>query len=133
MSEENVEIVRRMHDAYKCGDFESALAQFDPDVEWSEPPDNPGTRTWQGRKGVEGALATWTGAFENYRFELRELIDGGDDRVLAVGWQQGRGKSSGVEVSEEIFSVYRLRAGKIVRQQMFRDRAEALKAAGLSE
>jgi len=53
--------------------------------------------------------------------------------VLLGAWQTGRGKGSGVEVSEENFCVFTLREGKIVRQQMFRHRAEALEAAGLSE
>ena len=39
----------------------------------------------------------------------------------------------GVEISEENFSVYDVREGKIVKQRMFRHRAEALEAAGLSE
>jgi hypothetical protein len=52
------------------------------------------------------------GAWEDFRYELRELIDCGDDRD---------------------FSVYTVREGKIVKQQMFRRRAEALEAAGLSE
>jgi hypothetical protein len=133
MSEENVEVVQRMYDAWNRGDYESALSHFDPEVEWSEPPDNPGARTWHGPKGVQRALATWVGAFENYRFELRELIDCGDDKVLLAGWQSGRGKGSGAEVSEENFGVYTVKDRKIVRQQMFRHRAEALEAAGLSE
>jgi ketosteroid isomerase-like protein len=133
MSEENVEIVRRMYDAWQDGDYEAALAYFDPEVEWSEPPDNPGARTWHGHEGVNGAVATWVGAWESFRHELRELIDCGDDRVLVAGWQTGRGKGSGVEISEENFSVYTVRDGKIVSQRMFRHRAEALEAAGLSE
>jgi ketosteroid isomerase-like protein len=132
MSQENVEIVRGMYDAYKRGDFASALAYFDPSVEWSEPPDNPGARTWHGREGVQGALTTWAGAWEDYRYELRELIDC-DDKVLLAAWQSGRGKGSGVNVSEDNFCVFTLREGAIVRQQMFRRRLEALEAAGLSE
>ena len=133
MSKENVEIVRRMYDAWERGDYESALAYFHPDVEWSEPPDNPGARTWHGHEGVQRAVATWMGAWEDYRHERRELIDCGGDRVLMAGWQTGRGKGSGVEISEENFSVYRVREGRIVKQQMFRHRADALEAAGLSE
>jgi hypothetical protein len=38
---------------------------------------------------------------------------------------------SGVEVSEEIFSVWTLRAGKIVRQRMFATERRPLEAAGL--
>jgi hypothetical protein len=52
---------------------------------------------------------------------------------LAAGWQRGRGKGSGVEVSEEIFSVWTLRARKVIRQRMFRDRGQALEAAGVPE
>jgi hypothetical protein len=74
-------------------------------------------------------VGRWMGAWVDLRFELRELIDFGDE-VMAESWQQGRGRGSGVEVSEEIFSVWTLRAGKIVRQRMFRDRAQALEAAG---
>jgi ketosteroid isomerase-like protein len=133
MSEENVEIVRRMYDAWNRGDFEAALSYIHPDVEWSDPPDNPGARTWRGHEGVQGALTAWMGAWEDYRYELRELINCGDDRVLVAGWQTGRGKGSGVEISEENFSVFSVSEGKVVKQRMFRHRAEALQAAGLRE
>jgi ketosteroid isomerase-like protein len=82
---------------------------------------------------VEQAVTSWTGAWEDFRFEPRRLIECGESKVLVEGWQGGRGKSSGVEVSEEIFSVYTIKGGKIVRQRMFRDRDEAAAAAGLSE
>ena len=133
MSQENVEIVRRMYDAWEQGDFEAALSYFDPDVEWSEPPDNPGARTWHGHDGVRGALTTWMGAWDDFRYECRELIDCGDDRVLLAAWQTGRGKGSGVQTSEENFSVYDVREGKIVRQRMFRHRTDAFEAAGHEE
>lgn len=72
------------------------------------------------------------GTWDEYHFELRELIDAGD-QVLAVGWQRGRGKGSGVGVSEEIFSVWSMRTGKVVRQRMFREKVQALEAVGLRE
>ncbi len=122
-----------MYDAFERGDFDTALAHFHPDVKWDEPPDNPDARTRHGRKGVERALTTWMGAFEDYRYELRELTACGDDMVLLGAWQSGRGKASGVRVSEENFCLFTLRDGQIVRQQMFRRRAEALGAVGLRE
>jgi uncharacterized protein len=132
MPQENVEIVRRMYDAYNRGDFESALADFAPDVEWSDPPDNPGGRTWHGPEGVQGALATWQGAWQDFRYEIQELIDCDGDKVLLAALQTGRGLVSGVSVSEENFCVFTLQGGRIVRQEMFRHRPEALEAAGLS-
>jgi len=89
-------------------------------------------RSFVHREGVRRSLGEWVGAWDDYEFELRELIDAGD-RVLAVGWQRGRGKGSGVEVSEEIFSVWTLRARNVIRQRMFRDRGQALEAAGVPE
>ena len=133
MSEENKEIVQGVYDAWQRGDFEAALEPFHEDIEWFGPPDISragGGGLARGHEGVRRSVGRWMGAWVDHRFELRELIDSGD-QVLAVGWQQGRGRGSGVEVSEEIFSVWTLRAGRIVRQRMFRDRAQALEAAGL--
>jgi ketosteroid isomerase-like protein len=86
----------------------------------------------RGHEGVRRSLAAWVGAWDDYRFELRRLIDCGDD-VVVESWQRGPGRTSRVEVSEEIFSVWTLRAGQAVRQRMFRDRGQALEAAGLGE
>jgi ketosteroid isomerase-like protein len=72
------------------------------------------------------------GAWADYRLELLSLVGNGD-HVLAECWQSGRGKGSGIEVSEGIISVWTLRDGLIVEQRMFRDRAQALDAAGLTE
>ncbi|MBA2764074.1 MAG: nuclear transport factor 2 family protein [Thermoleophilaceae bacterium] len=132
MSQENVEIVRLMYDAWHRGDFETSLSYFDPEVEWIEPPDNPGGRTRHGHEGVAGAVSTWTGVFDDYRYEVRELIDLGD-KVLLTAWHSGRGKTSGAPVSEENFCVFTLRDGRIVKQEMFRQRSQALEAVGLSE
>jgi ketosteroid isomerase-like protein len=132
MSQENVEVVREVYEAWIRGDDEAAFERFDPEVEWFPPPDVSSSGKRQGHEGVRRSLAAWIGTWEDYHFELRQLIDRGDD-VLAEGWQRGRGRTSGVEVSEKICSVWTLRAGLIIRQRMFRDRAEALEAAGLRE
>jgi ketosteroid isomerase-like protein len=131
MSRENVETVRAIYDAWQR-DYESAFDYFADDVEWYEPPDVSGGNVAYGPEAARRSLSRWIGMWSDYRYELRELIDAGD-RVFAAGWQSGRGKGSGVETSEEIFSVWILRAGKAVEQRMFRDRTQALEAAGLSD
>jgi len=137
MSEENVEIVRAIYVNRTRGDYDAVFTCLDADIEWFGPPDisasgERGSGLSRGHEGVHRSLARWVGAWDEYSFELRRLIDCGDD-VLVEGWHHGRGKTSGVEVSEEIFSVWTLRAGKAVRQRMFRDRVKALEAAGLQE
>ena len=132
MSQENVEIVRAVYEAWMRGDFEAVFERFDSEIEWFPPPDVSSSGWRRGHEGVRQSLAGWIGAWDDYHYELRELIDAGDD-VLAEGWHRGRGRTSGVEVSEEIFSVWTLRAGQVVQQRMFRDRTQALEAAGLRE
>jgi ketosteroid isomerase-like protein len=137
MSQENVEVVRAIYEAWTRGDYEAVFARIDTDIEWFAPSDisasgEPESGLSRGQEGVRRSLGKWVGAWDDYRFELRRLIDCGDD-VLVEGWQRGRGRTSGVEVSEEIFSVWTLRGGQAVRQRMFRDRAQALEAVGLRE
>jgi ketosteroid isomerase-like protein len=132
MSQENVEVVAAVYESWMRGDYAAVFALFDPAVEWVPPPDVSSSGQRRGHEGVRRSMAGWMDYWEDYRFELRELIDYGDD-VLAEGWQRARGKTSGVEVSEEIFSVWTLQAGQVTRQRMFRERAQALAAVGLSE
>src|SRR3954471_381172 len=73
MSRRNVEIVARMYDAYGRGDFESSLACLDPEIEFSQPTEEPGGGTFYGHEGVVQAFAAWTGAWEDYRVEVEEL------------------------------------------------------------
>jgi ketosteroid isomerase-like protein len=99
MSEENRQIVQGVYDAWQRGDFEVALEPFHEDIEWFGPPDVSragGGEVTRGHEGVRRSVGRWMGAWTDHRFELRELIDSGD-QVLAVGWQQGRGRGSGVE------------------------------------
>ena len=128
MSQENIEIVRAVYDAYASGAFEDTFKYMHEDVRWSEPPETPGRQVRHGHAGVRASLTQWVGTWADYRFEVRSLVDNGD-HVLAEGWQSGRGKGSGLEVSEALFMVWTLHDGLIVEQQMFRDREQAVEAA----
>ena len=131
MSKENVEIVRRQIDAYLSGDFETALAAFDPEVEF-DVSIRPEGGVYRGPEGVAEAMRTWSGAWEDWRVEVEEIIDAGD-RVLMIVHETGRGKGSGIEIDQRLFQVYTLRDGKITRWKGFMDHEDALEAAGLSE
>jgi ketosteroid isomerase-like protein len=62
-----------------------------------------------------------------------EFTDLGTHRVLVVGLFQGRGRSSDVEVSLPVASVYEIRDGMVASVRDYGSRDEALEAAGLSE
>jgi ketosteroid isomerase-like protein len=133
MSQENVEVVQAICDAYARGDYEAALERLDEDIEFVSPPDiTGGGEVWRGREGTRQGVTTFLGTWEDYHYEARKLIDCGDE-VLVEGWQRARGRGSGVDVSESIYSVWTVRGGRVIRQRMFRDRGQALDAVGQSE
>ena len=70
--------------------------------------------------------------FEDARIEVHELVDAGD-QVLASVTLQGRGRQSGADVAWDLWHLWWIKGGKAVRGQAFRDKEQALEAAGLSE
>src|SRR5215212_9460265 len=130
MSTENVEVVRSMYDAHARGDYHASLSFMDREIEFSQPTGEPGAATYHGHEGVIQAFAQWLAPWDDYRVEVRGLTDLGDE-VLADTRHHGRGKASGVEVEQQIFQLWTLRNGRIVRARMYYEEAEALEAARL--
>src|ERR1035437_9657414 len=82
MPEANVAVVRGMWEAFLRNDGETALAAFDPDVEWD------GTNLPDGKisRGLDAILdhaARWAEMWEIWEVELEDAIDAGEDRVIA--------------------------------------------------
>jgi ketosteroid isomerase-like protein len=130
MSQENVEIVRRMYDAFYSGDVEAALAHFDPDVVVDASKGRPDMGIGRGREQVRRMVTTWVGTWDEWREEIEEMRDLGS-RVLVLTLQHGRGRGSGVEVEAPWAVLYDVHGGKITRMALYREHAAALEAAGL--
>jgi uncharacterized protein len=130
---ENREIVRALLRAFDHADYEAALEALDPEAQWQVPPGIAiGQEVYRGRDEVETGFAQWLGAWDAYRFEPEEMLDHGD-HVVVGGMQIARGRGSGVEVRLPTFHVFTLRDGKVTRHRSYRDRAEALEAAGVRQ
>ncbi len=137
MSEENVEIVRRVYDAGARGDTEAVLSAHDPELEWDishAPARNliAGSHHYYGHDGLRAFFREWYEAWENAEADYEEMIDAGD-KVISVETTRARGKRSGAEVELKHAAVWTIREGKVLRVVWFGTRAEALEAAGLSE
>jgi ketosteroid isomerase-like protein len=122
--------VRTAVEAWARGERDLARAAYDPHVVFIIPVlDVPVS---YGLDETERALESWRRTFDEWRVEMDETIDGGDQVVL-IQRQFGTGKESGVPVEFPSAGVYTLRGGKIVRVEYFLTREEALEAAGLSK
>jgi ketosteroid isomerase-like protein len=132
MSRENVAITKQVIEAASRGDFDAMLALHHPDWEGFIPEEYPVAGTWRGLDGVRGFVEEWLDAWDAFRIDPEEFIDGGD-AVVAVVRYWGRGRGSGVEVTDRWFYAYRLRDGRVVSWRLCGTRAEALEAVGLQE
>jgi ketosteroid isomerase-like protein len=131
MSQENVEIVRRMLAAAAAGQAERALEFFDPEVlvDATRFVINPGT--YVGFDGLERWQADIDEVWDEFRLEPIEFVDAGD-RIVVMSQLIGKGKGSGVEVTRTSSAqVATIRNGHIVRWEIgFTDRGEASKPPG---
>ena len=132
MSQENVELVRRRFDAFNRCDLEAMIELTDPDAVWWDRSDDPfGGTPHRGRDACMQHLAEIL-QLADLQAQPQEFIDAGDRVVVGVHLT-GRGRASGVAFKEHEFHVFTLRGGKVTETREYRDRAEALEAAGLSE
>ena len=136
MSEENVEIVRRLYEAVGRHDPEAVLSAYDPDVEidFSKGPLGSlmGDKVYRGHDGIRKMVRYRYEDFENVEDDCQELIDAGQ-RVISLVITRGRGRSSGIASEIRQYGVWTFRDDKIVRIDWFYSREEALEAAGFSE
>jgi pimeloyl-ACP methyl ester carboxylesterase/ketosteroid isomerase-like protein len=133
MSEENVEVIRDSLIAYAERGLDALAKFWDADIRWRAiegAPDDVGEL--RGPEAVRRYLQEWLDVFENVTNVPEELVDLGDDRVLAVQRSTGRAKGSGVATEIRYAVVYTLRDGKIVCGREYIDRARALEALELS-
>jgi ketosteroid isomerase-like protein len=134
MSQENVEVALKHVEALRRRNVDALIALTSPDVKWedavfwSEP-----THVYRG----EVALRAWFQAviepWESLDAEVEEVTEAGDERVFLGGVITARGHASGAETQIRGWFVLWFADAKITRRQVFLDRGEALRAAGLEE
>jgi ketosteroid isomerase-like protein len=113
MSQENVEIVRGMYEAFNRGDVASAMGSLHPDAELHQPPEAPDADSYYGRDEWARGFGLWLSAFDEPRFEPQETTEVGDWVIMRV-LVAGRGKSSGVESTAEFFHAWSLLDGNLI-------------------
>jgi uncharacterized protein len=130
MSQQNVEIVRKVLGAWNRREDESAVPLFHPGVVFDATRRRLNPKTYRGTAGIESMLTDRDEVWEEFRTEDAEFIDAGD-RVVVVGRWVGTGKGSGIEIDQPSAEVVTVQDGRVVRWELYADRSAALEAAGL--
>jgi ketosteroid isomerase-like protein len=134
MSEENLKAARDAAEAFKRGDLNTWIGFWADDIDYRPvegAPDDHGPI--HGKDALRAYVQDWQDTFDDFVSEPVELIDAGEDDVVAVIRISGRAKLSGVETDLTYAALYTFRDGKVARGREYWTREEALEAARLSE
>jgi ketosteroid isomerase-like protein len=134
VSQENVEIVRRIYEAFAERDGVTPFKHYAPDIEWENLHWQPvGVPTvYHGHDGVHEVFQDLLQAFREFEFQTLEFTPVGDHVLVTVD-EHGVGRTSGVALDRRQYAVWTLHTGMVTRVRVYPDRAEALKAVGLEE
>ena len=130
MSQENLELIRAGFAAHNNGDLDALTQVYDPDVVF----ETLLLGTHHGNEAIRLIYEENQKTLSGYSVDPIELIDTGD-QVVAVAQVNGVGPASQIamEDRDRFAFLFTIKNGRVVREQAFRNREEALEAAGLSE
>jgi ketosteroid isomerase-like protein len=136
MSQENIEVVRRVHDAFNRDGVDAVLRGMSREFVWDASPTGiPGLGVYRGPDEIRAFFdEDWFKVFpfEAWELEIDGLVDHGD-QVTVNCRQRGQGAGSGAVVEVHFAQVWTFRNGEPVRVTNYMTYDEALEAAGLSE
>jgi ketosteroid isomerase-like protein len=137
MTQENVEIVRRILAANRSGPQKETtdivLALAGPEVEFRSRITAVEGAEYLGHDGVRRYHDDMADAFRAWRNEADEIVEVSHGVVLVDNVFHGTGKDSGMEIELRSAIVFVVSEGRVTRCLSYPTREEALEAAGLSE
>jgi ketosteroid isomerase-like protein len=129
--------VRRAWEIHASRGVEATLRvfteYFTEDCAIEDFPELPDRAVYVGSEGVREIDRHFRETWGEFVQEPVEFIDAGDDLVVGVIAMHGRGTGSAAPFETQAVWVHELRAGRIDRMRVFRTKAQALEAAGVSE
>ncbi|HEX6712403.1 MAG TPA: nuclear transport factor 2 family protein [Thermoleophilaceae bacterium] len=129
MSQELVEIIERGFAHYAAtGEQVWDLYSDDVVVRDHESPDQA---EYLGHNGMRRWIGDWSGAWDEWRIEVEEILDAGD-AVLALVHHTALGHASGMKMDSHDGMLFTFRDGKVVALDYYTGRERALAAAGLA-
>ena len=128
MSRENVERVKAGFAAHNRGDMDALVEFYDPEVVF----ETLLLGTHHGNEAIRLIYEENRKTMSGYDVIPVELIDAGD-KVVAVAQVVGAGTVSRIALDDRFAFVFTFKDDRVVREQAFRNREEALEAVGLSK
>ena len=133
MSQENVEVVRRLMDRMRDRDWARVADFWDPDGDYYPVRKFPESRPCHGPDELQRFMADWVAAWKSFEFVVKDVRPVGDDRVLLHGYIHAEGRESGLALEGDIYQCFWLRHGRLFRQEDHLTKKGAVRALGLDD
>lgn len=130
MSASNIEVIRRLVEAFNARDLDTMLEYVQPDAQLHPLRARLEGKAYRGHEGLREMLADFDEDWEFVQMDPEELRDAGDT-VVVLGRLRARGRTSGAELDVPMGFVWRLQDGKAAYAETFSDPEDALRDAGL--
>jgi ketosteroid isomerase-like protein len=132
MSQEHVEIVQRIFEAWAVADWSIGNDYYEAHVAFRISPDFPASGFYSGFDQVRTYLRDFLEQFERTTIEA-ERLEAAGDTVFARVSQHAKYRTSGIEGEIQFFMLFTFRANKIIWVESMMEEAQALEAAGLTD
>jgi len=133
MSGENVDLVRHAFEVYDSEGMEAALRFFAADMVWHPTNRWLETDAYSGHEGMRAVEAEWAANFDDWRWEVHDIRDAGE-QVVALVEMTGQVKGSDIPLSRPLgLVVSDIHDGTMGAIHAYPTWAEAVKAAGAQE
>jgi len=130
---DDAEPVRRGFDAWNRGDLDALGAFVAPNVEIDASARILNPATYRGIDGARRFQEEIGEVWEDFRVEVEDVRAAGDGVFVVFVNSTGRGRTSQIPGSASAAWHVTIRDGRATHLKLYRDRAEALAAAGLGE
>src|SRR5207253_2520945 len=109
-----------------------AVAEFcDPDIDYYPVRKFPEALACHGQEEFSKFLVRFRESWSRFEWAINELIEVGEDRVLACLSMRAEGSESGMNLEGEVYQCFWLRHGRIFRQEDHLTLSGALRAFGI--
>jgi len=130
---DNLELINRGLAAFSRNDFDEAVSEMHPDIEWHiafrMPELPPNTTVFHGTDEVRALWSMTKAAWDDLCVGVEDVIDERGDVVVVRARFVGRLRSAGLEIDRVVYYVFELEDEKLRRLRPFDSKAEALAAA----
>jgi ketosteroid isomerase-like protein len=126
VAQDNIERIKAGFGAHNRGDLDALVELYDPECVF----ETLLLGTHHGNEAIRVIYEENQKTLSGYDVVPVELIDAGD-KVVAVAQAEGSGPASEIAVNEPFAFVFTFRGERVIREQAFRNKEEALEGAGL--